>query len=375
VEHAARSRGGAAVLVAAWAVLLGACAHGPAEELAKPPKLEIPGKSKCKAGETPTHPLVVEWPAVDRASLEARIAHGLVVVRARGCDIEVLRGCWVAAQYDYVGLTRKNDRVRIRSVDELYASLPLGAAGLEGKLARYKGLDVEIALVGMFEAPFGGTSRGQLEGDCAEATHVITGAQVGAFQFYAGGAGELKAGVKVGGAGAGAGTAAARETLSADGDPARCDASTTADAHPPEGCGAIIRIELTPLAPAPPPAPAEPAIDPREVPAPRSPAPVVPEVAIEQKHEDDEAALCRRSCERDMQCKAEAQGTAEPEGKGREAFLRMCARTCEFMVNDFTRPQLRACLEHPDCAAFAACMAPDGEAEADPFGADDTGGF
>jgi len=346
-------------ICAALAAALGACAHGPAEKLAEPPRIEIPCGGRCKVGETQSHPLVVEWPAADRASLEARLAHGLVVVGARGCEIEVLRGCRVEAQYDYVGLTRKNDRVRIRNKDELYANLPLGAASLEGKLARYKGLDVEIALVGMFEAPSLRTTRGELDGDCAAATHVITGVQVGAFQFYAGGAGELRAGAKVGNAGVGAGTSAERETLSADGSPARCDASTTADERPPEGCGAMIRIELTPLPPEAAPTPAEPAIDPAAIPTPHALAPAVPGVVPPPANESDEAALCRKSCERDLECKADLEGVAAPEGQGREAYIRMCARTCEFMVNDFTRPQLRACLELPACAAFEACVSPD----------------
>jgi hypothetical protein len=366
---------------AALAAVVGACAHGPAEKLAEPPKIEIPGGARCEVGEAPSHPLVVEWPAADRASLEARLAHGLVVVGARGCDIEVLRGCQVEAQYGYVGLTRKNDRVRIRNKDELYANLPLGAASLEGKLARYKGLDVEIALVGMFEAPIGRTTRAALDGDCAAATHVITGVQVGAFQFYAGGAGELRAGAKFGNAGLGAGTTAERETLSADGSPSRCDASTTSDVRPPEGCGALIRIELTPLPPAlapcpigsawngercavvaAAPAPAARPVAAVDVPAPRGLSPASPEVVPAPAHESDEEALCRRSCERDLECKAETQGVAAPEGKGREVYLRMCGRTCEFMVNDFTRPQLRACLELKACAAFEACVSPDAAA-------------
>jgi hypothetical protein len=384
----------------ALATALAACAHGPAEKLAEPPKIEIPGGGRCKVGETQSHPLVVEWPAADRASLEARLQHGLVAVRAAGCDIEVLRGCQVGARYGYVGLTRKNDRVRIRNKDELYANLPLGAASLEGKLARYKGLDVEIALVGMFEAPAERTTRAELDGDCESATHVITGVQVGAFQFYAGGSGELRAGAKFGNAGVGAGTSAEREVLSADGAPARCDAATTADQRPPEGCGALIRIELTPLPPAVAPcplgsswngescasdavaaarpSPARPAYavteePPPEIPAPSGLAPAIPEVAPPPAHESDESALCRRSCERDLECKAESQGVAAPEGQGREAYLRMCARTCEFMVNDFTRPQLRACLEMKGCPAFEACVSPDAAA-ADTSGDFDTEG-
>jgi len=362
---------------AVLAVVIGACAHGPAERLAEPPEIEIPGGGKCRVGETQSHPLVVEWPAVERASLEARLSHGLVVVGARGCDIEVLRDCRVEAKYGYVGLTRKHDRVRIRNRDELYANLPIGAASLEGKLARYKGLDVEIALVGMYEAP-SRTTRAQLGGDCSAATHVITGVQVGAFQFYAGGAGELRAGAKVGGAGIGAGTAAQRETLSADGSPARCDASTTADTRPPEGCGAIIRIELTPLPPTMAPCPIGSAWNGEicapvvATPAPQAPGSIAPPAVTPREPvaapppapESDEAALCRRSCERDLECKATLQGVAAPEGRGRESYLRMCTRTCQFMVNDFTRPQLRACLELPGCREFGECVSPDAETDA-----------
>jgi hypothetical protein len=356
---------------AALAAALVACAHGPAERLAEPPALEIPGGGKCRVGETQSHPLVVEWPAADRASLEARLAHGLVAVGARGCEIEVLRECRAEARYGYVGLTRKNDRVRIRNRDELYANLPLGAASLEGKLARYKGLDVEIALVGMYEAPAARTTREQLDGDCAAATHVITGVQVGAFQFYAGGGGEIRAGASVGGAGLGAGTAAEREMLSADGSPARCDAATTADARPPEGCGALIRIELTPLPAviATGPEPARPTAAPAPAPtAPPAAAASAPAAVPAAAPESDEQALCRRSCERDLECKAELEGVAAPEGQGREAYVRMCARTCEFMVNDFTRPQLRACLELPGCLEFEACVAGPGEIADDPGG-------
>ena len=190
-------------VLAVLAVVVG-CRQSPAERLAKPPELELPGGAhRCKVGGEVTHPLVVEWAAADRASLEARLARGLVAVRAAGCEIEVQRHCEVRGAYQYLGLTRKNDRVKIRSADELYAQLPLGAASLEAKLARKGSLDVEIALVGMLMAP-GRPGRDALSGDCEAATHVITGVQVGAFQFYAGGAGEIRAsgGFKQVGAGA-----------------------------------------------------------------------------------------------------------------------------------------------------------------------------
>jgi hypothetical protein len=365
------------------AVLVVACRQSPAERLAKPPQLEIPGQGRCTVGQSVSHPLVVEWPAAERASLEARLSRGMVAVSVQGCDIAVMRQCEVRGSYSYLGLTRKNDRVKIRSADELYANLPLGAAKLEAKLARKGELDVEIALVGMLMSPVGRPGREALGGDCEAATHVITGVQVGAFHFFAGGAGEIKAGGAYGAIGAGAGSAAERETLSADGEPARCDAATSADTRPPEGCGALIRIELTPLA-------AAVAAAPRQLPCPvgarwdgqrcvmepcptgmsrgtggvcarpgevaqTEPArePVRPAPAV-----SDEAALCRKACEREMACEAEAQGVAEPEGRGRESYLGRCGKLCEFVVNDYNRGQLRKCLTAETCEVFAECMHP-----------------
>ena len=223
------------------------CERGPAARLISTPEYEPEGQSKCNVQASPTRPLVVEWPAADRASLEARLKAGLVAVRAEGCEIEVLRQCRVPGSYAYRGLTRKNDQVVITNADELYAQLPIGALRLESKLARSGKLDVHMALVGMLEAPAEPIMTDKLSGDCHGATHVIAGVQLGAFEFFAGGNGEVGAGIGVGQAGAGGRSTASKELLSADGDPQRCAVSSVADVHPPDGCGAVIRIELARL--------------------------------------------------------------------------------------------------------------------------------
>lgn len=376
-----------------FAVVLSMLAcRSPAERLAKPPELEIPGGGKCVVGGTASHPLVVEWAAAERASLEARLKRGLVAVRVDGCAIEVQRQCDVTGEYTYLGLTRKNDRVKIRSADELYAQLPLGAARLEGKLARSGELDVEIALVGMLEAPEGRPGRDLLAGDCEAATHVITGVQVGAFHFFAGGAGEIKVGAGFNQIGAGGGSTAERETLSADGQPASCDASTTSDTRPPEGCGALIRIELSALpglavaqrTPCPvgsrwdgqtcamEPCPvgmsrktdgtcvaaATPATTTTTTPGTISPAPANTTSASAPKPVDDEVALCQKLCDRSLECESAANNMAPPEGKARERYLRSCRRLCEFSTTDWNRPQMRTCLERTACGEFMTCIGP-----------------
>jgi hypothetical protein len=354
------------------------CQRGPATLLVTPPEYAPAGQSKCDIIASPTRPLVVEWPSADRASLEARLASGLVAVRAAGCEIEVLRQCVVPGSYLYRALTRKNDQVLITDVDDLYVQMPLGAARLASKLARSGKLDVRMALVGMLEAPTGRIAADTLSGDCDGATHVIAGVQLGAFQFFAGGSGEMGAGLVVGVAGLGGRSEASRELLSADGDPTRCDGSASIDLRPPEGCGAVIRIELTPLKAAPPPVVAascpsgstmndgrcvisqtycpdgtqpldgrcmtmhrawtEP--PPRVEPPPPAPA-ASPAVAPtptagraygggpSSVEEDPQPALCRDLCEQMLTCTAKWQGWTSPANELVTQQLQLCGKKCD----------------------------------------------
>jgi hypothetical protein len=54
-------------------------------------------------------------------------------------------------------------------------------------------------------------------------------------------------GVTVLDAGGGARTRSAREEIKRAGDPASCEASTKSDDEPPEGCGALLRLEVVPI--------------------------------------------------------------------------------------------------------------------------------
>jgi hypothetical protein len=373
------------VLAAATVAIVGAvaassgCQRTPAAKLVQAPKYEPPNQAKCSVQASYTRPLVVEWPAGDRASLEARLARGLVAVHAAGCEIEVLRQCTVPGTYSYLGLTRKNEQVTIRDADDLYAKLPLGAVNLEAKLARSGRLDVKMALVGILEAP-GAVDRGALIGDCGRATHVISAAQLGAFMFSAGGSAEIGAGVTVKTVGVGGSSSSEQELLSADGDPARCDAATGADERPPDGCGAVLRIELMALgaptcadgsrwdgqrcvvaqvfcpqgtdvvagrcvsrAPAPV----------QATPVQATPTQATPVQATPASSNPDEA-VCRDYCSLELRCKAEKEGTPPPEGQGLTRMQRMCQRMCEFGTTDYNRPALRKCVSE-GCSGLLRC--------------------
>jgi hypothetical protein len=90
-------------------------------------------------------------------------------------------------------------------------------------------------------------TRNDLEGDCDGVTHVVTALTVGAFTFFAGADAQVGGGATMLGAGAGGASAASRETLTQDGDEAACGRATGSDERPPDGCGALIRLEVAPL--------------------------------------------------------------------------------------------------------------------------------
>ena len=240
-----------ATIVATWlAASASGCARVPAR-----PDLDVPSlgavssSARCGVQHSADKPLVVEWPAADRAALEARAQQGLVAVRYEGCTMEVLTSCRIDGRYDFVALSPKHERVRIRNADELYARLPVGAAGLEGKLAVSGQLTVDLSVVGRQQADRHVVDHAELTGHCPGATHVLTGLTVGAFSLHAGAERELSAHARVAGAGAGGSHERAYELLARDGDPEACHAGDELDpATPPAGCRALLSIEAVPLA-------------------------------------------------------------------------------------------------------------------------------
>jgi hypothetical protein len=224
------------------------CSTTPAGALAQPPAFEPKGQSKCAITKSQARPLIVEWPSADRGELEDRARRGLVAVRYVGCEMQIVPACRVPGSYAYSALSRKRDRVLMKDADDLYANIPVGAAKLEGKLAKLGELSVNMTIVGRYNADRDHVAEEELAGDCADATHVITALTAGAFEFLAGAEAEVGAGVDVGGAGVGARSRATRETLSQDGDEKACEQATDEDKKPPTGCRALLRIEVAPIA-------------------------------------------------------------------------------------------------------------------------------
>ncbi|MBX3233148.1 MAG: hypothetical protein KIT84_20365 [Labilithrix sp.] len=255
---------------------LGACGgttgQNAASQVLKTPELPDDAEAKCRVRKSQSEPLIVEWPNGARGRLESTTRRGLIPIKYEGCELTQLTSCTVKSSvgaYAYWPITRKQSKVVIKDSDELFANMPVGALKLEGKLKSAGQLDVNMTIIGRYEAPTHTVFRNDLEGaDCDKATHVIAAMTVGSFTFTAGADAEVGGGATVGAAGAGGKSTAKRETLQSDGDEAACARASANDKGPPEGCGALLQIEVVNLTkgsrPPPPPvvAPVPPPVEP-----------------------------------------------------------------------------------------------------------------
>lgn len=177
----------APLALGALVAVVGACGGGNAASgLAKPPEFAPKDQAKCGVTKSQAEPLIVEWPSASRAQLESKARKGGVVVRYVGCEMHVLTQCTAPGKYGYSPTTRKKDRIVMRDADELYANVPVGAAKLESTLEKSGQLSVDMVIVGRYEAERPRLRKDELEGDCAEATHVVSALTVGAFAFASG---------------------------------------------------------------------------------------------------------------------------------------------------------------------------------------------
>lgn len=149
-------------------------------------QLAAAGEAQCRVIKDPDKPLIVEWSGMDAAELEGRLRRGVVAVRYQDCEMEVLKQCRIDGAYAYSESVTRADTIKIRSEDDLYLELPLGAARLGGHLERGAELDLDIVVVGRYDAPEAAHDPAALVGpDCARATHLVGGVTLGAFRLSA----------------------------------------------------------------------------------------------------------------------------------------------------------------------------------------------
>ena len=266
-------------LVTSLGACLGLVSCGEVKLEPRAPAMPAEQQAGSRVAPNPLEPLVIEWPASERAELEAQLRSGPVAVSYDGRSMHVLTQCRVAGAYAFRPTNVHRDSVVIENEDALAAFLPLGVASLRGKLRQAGKLQVSMTVVGTWRTEPRSYRSDELEGDCREATHIVVSVAVGAFQIQTGGSASVGAGVMVRNIGAEGSHEARHDTVSKAGDESACARVPTDSAEPPERCGALVRLGLVHIhraAASPPPQPAAP---PEPVASASSAAPAVPPLA------------------------------------------------------------------------------------------------
>lgn len=220
------------------------CFSGSTVPRARAPE-QVTEQSKCKIAASSENPLVTEWPASEKANLEARLREGGVVVSYSGCDLKLLPQCRVRGQYHWRRTTTSTDTLEIRDADELWAKLPLGAVSLEGELERAGRLAVTTTVAGQLELQDLDLREVEQNPACEGATHVVGALSVGAFKLRSGASVGARGGADVHGVGAKSSASSEENVMRAAGNAESCGEAT--DSAPHGECASPIQIFLRAL--------------------------------------------------------------------------------------------------------------------------------
>ncbi len=241
----------ALVALAALSTAAPACKSGGAADAIRPNDpsyAAATGAGECRSVDAGGAPLVVDWRPEDRGDLEVALRSGIAVVHYDCQSLRVLPACTVEGSYAFMGMTTKEQVVRLESADEVRANLPQSglslAAKLDAEMKRGATLDIALVMVGKWITARDGVPKEALKGDCKGATHFVRGATVGAFAMETGSKAEAKAAVSIFGAGTSAGTSTTKSMRSQDGKLEACGVAKTDAKGPPEQCGAMLRVQL-----------------------------------------------------------------------------------------------------------------------------------
>lgn len=255
----------ARILAAAFVALLAASCGGPGAA-ARAVRPDTPTYAQA-VGLAPScdpvggegAPFLVDWRPEQRTDLEAAMHQGIAVVAYDCHTIRVLDACSVEGSYGFVGVTEKEQVVRLEDADEIRANLPLSGlkigATLGGELQRGTTLDIALSMVGKRVAARRAVARADLRGQCDGATHFVRAATLGAFAMQTGTKAKVRTAAEIFGASADAASTSSAETSNRDGDIAACKAASPDAPAPDPHCGAPLRVQLSAIAgdtPAPP---------------------------------------------------------------------------------------------------------------------------
>src|SRR4030095_4241551 len=134
----------------------------------QPKAAEATGRQGVEAIDGPTSPLIVDWNPEQRGDLEEAILDGVAVVALDQKGMRLLKGCKVAGDYGFIGVTTKTQVVRLESAEDISVNLPLSGAAIAGsigaELEQGATLDIAMVMIGKKRTTWTDVSVSDLEG-------------------------------------------------------------------------------------------------------------------------------------------------------------------------------------------------------------------
>jgi hypothetical protein len=205
------------------------------------------GGAICRDVKAQGSPLIVDWRPEDRTDLEVAMKAGVAFVHYDCNGIKLLPDCRARGAYGFVGTTRKEQIISLRSADEAKANLPFNGGSLGAQIGRNASLDIGLVMVGKRSTTFGAVAPEDMKGTCEGATHFVRAATLGAYAMQTDTAGAVSSAAQLFDVGASAGSSSAKSAANKDGDLAACQQADPDAPKPPGQCAALLRVQLVPI--------------------------------------------------------------------------------------------------------------------------------
>lgn len=191
-------------------------------------------------------PLIVDLDQDSRATLEASMKKGVVVVAYDCASLRVLPSCRLPeGNYEYAGVSRKEEVIQMKSEDDIHGTLPISAVKVSAEMKSGRSIDLALIRVGIRATSIATVSRADLKGGCDGATHFVQSATLGAYSMATGSVGKVGAVAEM--FNVGASSESERKAMNKDGLLEDCKKSDPDAGAPPTECRAPLQVDLQPL--------------------------------------------------------------------------------------------------------------------------------
>lgn len=207
-------------------VSLAACGAASPGHVAPGPMGPPPGEEAVCSPlpDNPASQRVVALPAAERVALEKRLEEGPVALRLEGCKLVIVPACELRASAEYKA-EPEDGSFTLSNEADVEREVPLGKGRLGTVVSGGRALKVKLAQAGRFT--FGGaTATPEATEACKEATHVVRGYAIGAFEVA---------------------ESASGTPVEKAGETEACAKGAANATTPPAGCGALVSIDLVAL--------------------------------------------------------------------------------------------------------------------------------